>query len=70
MKIQECNYNKNKDIIVISVPQNEYLFDQYEEIIKSFEETFINEKNAILLITDDMNISIFHTDKEKENPFL
>lgn len=70
MKIQECNYNKNKDIIVISVPQNEYLFDQYEEIIKSFEETFINEKNAILLITDDMNISIFHTNKEKENPFL
>lgn len=70
MKIQECNYNKNKDIIVISVPQNEYLFDQYEEIIKSFEETFINEKNAILLITDDMNISIFHTNKGKENPFL
>lgn len=70
MKIQECNYNKNKDIIVISVPQNEYLFDQHEEIIKSFEEAFINEKNAILLITDDMNISIFHTDKEKENPFL
>lgn len=70
MKIQECNYNKNKDIIVISVPQNEYLFDQYEEIIKSFEETFINEKNAILLITDDINISIFHTNKEKKNPFL
>ena len=70
MKIQECNYNKNEDIIVISVPQNEYLFDQHEEIIKSFEETFINEKNAILLITDDMNISIFHTNKEKENPFL
>ena len=70
MDIQELNFNKDKDIILIQFSENKDV-----ELIKSpldaIYETFINGSNRVLAISDDIKISIIHVknEKKKEEPF-
>lgn len=69
MSIQELNYNKDKDIILVQFPKDEDL-DLVKRNLKSIYETFIKRTNSILAISDDMDISIIHmNEKEEDFPF-
>lgn len=69
MFIQELNYNKDKDIILIQFPKDKDL-DSVKSILNSAYETFVKRTNNVLAISDDMDISIIHINEEKEDaPF-
>ena len=69
MSIQELNYDKDKDIILIQFPKDEDL-DLVKRNLNSVYETFIKRTNSILAISDDMDISIIHmNEKEEDFPF-
>lgn len=69
MFIQELNYNKDKDIILIQFLKDEDL-DSVKPILNSVYKTFVKRTNNVLAISDDMDISIIHINEEKEDaPF-
>lgn len=69
MFIQELNYNKDKDIILIQFPKDKDL-DSVKPILNSIYETFVKKTNNVLAISDDMDISIIHVNEKKEDaPF-
>ena len=69
MSIQELNYNKDKDIILIQFPKDEDL-ELVKPILNSVYETFVKRTNSVLAISDDMDISIIHmNEKEEDFPF-
>lgn len=69
MPIQELNYDKDKDIILIQFPKDEDL-KLVKPILNSVYETFVKRTNSVLAISDDMDISIIHVnEKEEDFPF-
>ena len=69
MSIQELNYDKDKDIILIQFPKDEDL-ELVKPILNSVYETFVKRTNSVLAISDDMDISIIHVNEKKEDaPF-
>ena len=69
MSIQELNYDKDKDIILIQFPKDEDL-ELVKPILNSVYETFVKRTNSVLAISDDMDISIIHmNEKEEDFPF-
>lgn len=65
MDIQELNFNKDEDIILIQFLRDEDL-NLIKRNLRAVYETFIKRSNNILAISDDMDISIIHTTTEKE----
>lgn len=70
MDIQELNFNKDKDIILIQFSENEDV-ELIKNPLDAIYETFINGSNRVLAISDDIKISIIHVknEKKKEEPF-
>lgn len=69
MDIQELNFNKDKDIILIQFSENEDV-ELIKNPLDAIYETFINGSNRVLAISDDIKISIVHIkDEKKEEDF-
>lgn len=67
MELNSLTYSKGKDIILVSVPRDNYDIELSNAILNTLSEVF--EENQVVVCPNDIDINILKPDKGG-NPFL
>lgn len=67
MVLNSLTYSKGKDIIIVSIPMDNYDIELSKAIFDTLSEVF--EENQVVICPNDIDINILKPDKGG-NPFL